>query len=104
MTGYGNTFFYPLISDLNVLAQVRIASDHPDPLTRQRFTQKAQARFVNQTTIYCDLGTFHEVLKSPGKPARHPFFPRQFKSHADFTPAAAIYLAVATKLANFQAP
>lgn len=104
MTGYGNTFFYPLISDLNVLAQVRIASSHPDPLTRIKFIQRAQARFVNQTTIHFDLGTFHEVLKSPSRPARHPFFPRQFKSHSDFTPAAATYLAAALALSNFQAP
>lgn len=100
MTGYGNTFFYPLLSDLNILAQVRIASCHADPLLRQNFTQRAQARFVNQTTIHFNLGTFHEVLQSANKPAQHPFFPRQFKSHDGFTPAAAVYLAVANKLTN----
>lgn len=104
MIGYGNTFFYPLLSDLNVLAQIRIASYHPDPLVRRNFTQRAQARFINQTTIHFDLGTFHEVLKSPNKPAQHPFFPRQFKSHSDFTPSAATYLAAAFALENLQAP
>lgn len=103
MTGYGNTFFYPLLADLNILAQMRIASSHPSSLTQRNFIEKAQARFVSQTIIHSNLETFHEVLDDSYQPAQHPIFPRQFKSHPDFTPDAAVYYTTAIELSNFQA-
>lgn len=105
MVGYGNTFLYPLLSDLNILAQVKIASCHSDLSIKRNFAERAEARFANQTGIHAALKTFHEVLNPETyQPAQHPFFAKQFKSHPSFTPAAATYLAAALSLSNFQAP
>lgn len=104
MTGYGNTFLYPLLSDLNILAQIRIASYHSNPSVKRNFIERAQARFVIQTMSHANLQTFHEVIDPKTyQPAQHPVFPRQFKSHPSFTPDAAVYLATAIELSNFQA-
>lgn len=94
MTGYGNTFLYPVLADLNISAQARIASCHKNKAARREFAERAAIHLDLQTQTHMRLGTFHEVLDPRShEPAQHPVFRGQFKSHSGFTPAAAAYLA-----------